>query len=158
MNTEVSIVPCGSYEDAAAEEALRRVLEPIGGLDFVQPSNSLFPDIVGFFDGRPEIEVSFHTEAGMDFLRALRQQQVDLVLDRLPTEDYLAGQSEYVSVPLVRERQCVLLAHRDPLAGRESLSIGELEGSTVISGLENSAEDRQLSRDYRSSRCSFGRR
>ena len=107
-------------------------------------SNSLFPDIVGFFDGRPEIEVSFHTEAGMDFLRALRQQQVDLVLDRLPTEDYLVGQSEYVSVPLVRERQCVLLAYRDPRAGRESLSIGELEGSTVISGLENSAEDRQL--------------
>lgn len=107
-------------------------------------SNSLFEDIVRFFDGHPEIEVSFHTEAGMDFLRALRQQQVDLVLDRLPTEDYLARQSEYYSIPLVRERQCVLMAHRDPRAGLSGISIGDLEGSTVISGLENSAEDRQL--------------
>ena len=37
-------------------------------------SNSLFPDLVRFFDDRPEIEVSFRTEAGMDFLTALRQQ------------------------------------------------------------------------------------
>ncbi len=107
-------------------------------------SNCLFEDVVRFFDGRPEIEVSFYTEAGMDFLMALRQQQVDLVLDRLPTEDYLDRQSEYYSIPLVRERQCVLTSRRDPLAGRERLSLRELEGATVISGLENSAEDRQL--------------
>ncbi len=107
-------------------------------------SNSLFEDIVRYFDRQPEIEVSFFTEAGMDFLMALRQQQVDLVLDRLPTEDYLDRQSEYTSIPLVRERQCVLLSSRDPRAGLPSLSIRALEGATVISGLENSAEDRQL--------------
>ena len=107
-------------------------------------SNSLFDEIVRYFDGHSEIEVSFYTEAGMDFLRALRQQQVDLVLDRLPAEDYLARQSEYFSIPLVRERQCVLMARRDPRAGLPTISIGDLEGSTVISGLENSAEDRQL--------------
>ena len=107
-------------------------------------SNSLFEDIVRYFEGQPDIEVSFFTEAGMDFLMALRQQQVDLVLDRLPTEDYLDRQSEYSSIPLVRERQCVLLSRRDPLAGRERIAIRELEGTTVISGLENSAEDRQL--------------
>ncbi len=107
-------------------------------------SNSLFEDIVRYFDRQPEIEVSFFTEAGMDFLTALRQQQVDLVLDRLPTEDYLDRQSEYTSIPLVRERQCVLMSRRAPLAARERLSLRELEGATVISGLENSAEDRQL--------------
>lgn len=107
-------------------------------------SNSLFQDIVDFFDSRPELEVSFHTEAGMDFILALRQQQIDLVLDRLPSEDYLDRQSEYYNLPLVRERQCMLMTRRDPRAGREGISIGELEGATVISGLENSAEDRQL--------------
>ena len=107
-------------------------------------SNSLFEDIVRYFDEQPEIEVSFYTEAGMDFLAALRQQQVDLVLDRLPTEDYLERQSEYYSIPLVRERQCVLTTHRDPRAAREQISLRELEGATMISGLENSAEDRQL--------------
>ena len=107
-------------------------------------SNSLFQDIVRFFDDRPEIEVSFFPAAGMDFLPALRQQQEDLVLDRLPTEDYLARQSEYYSLPLVREKQCVLMSYRDERAGLESLSIEDLQGSTVISGLENSAEDRQL--------------
>ena len=107
-------------------------------------SNSLFEDMVRFFDGHPEIEASFHTEAGTDFLRALRQQQVDLVLDRLPEEDYLKHQSEYSCVRLVRERQCVLMSRRDPRASLPSLSIRELQGSTVISGLENSAEDRKL--------------
>ena len=107
-------------------------------------SNSLFADIVRFFDARPELEVSFRTEAGMDFLQALRQQQVDLVLDRLPTEDYLTRQTEYYDLPLVRERQCVLMDRQDPRAGLPSLSFAALEGATVISGLENSAEDRQL--------------
>ena len=107
-------------------------------------SNSLFEDIVRFFDGHPEIEVSFYTEAGMDFLMSLRQQQVDLVLDRLPAEDYLDAQSEYYTVPLVRERQCVLLSRLDPRAGAKELSVEDLEGATMISGLENSAEDRQL--------------
>jgi len=107
-------------------------------------SNSLFEDVVRFFDDHPEIEVSFLTEAGTDFLRSLRQQQMDLVLDRLPTEDYLARQSEYYSLPLVREKQCVLMSYRDERAGLPSLSIGDLQGSTVISGLENSSEDRQL--------------
>ncbi len=107
-------------------------------------SNSLFNEIVRYFDAHTELEVSFYTEAGMDYLKALRQQQVDLVLDRLPAEDYLARQNEYYSIPLVRERQCVLAARRDPLASREKVSVQDLEGSTVISGLENSAEDRQL--------------
>lgn len=107
-------------------------------------SNSLFEELVRYFEDQPEIEVSFFTEAGMDFLLALRQQQVDLVLDRLPTEDYLDRQSEYYSFPLVRERQCVLASRLDPLAARQRISLRDLEGATLISGLENSAEDRQL--------------
>ena len=67
-------------------------------------SNSLFGDIVGFFDRHPEIEVSFLTEAGNDPLLALRRRQVDLVLDRLPTEGCLDEQKDLCSLALVRER------------------------------------------------------
>ena len=88
-------------------------------------SNSLFRDIVRFFDAHQEIEVSFHTEAGMDFLLALRQQQVDLVLDRLPAEDYLDREIEYYNFPLVRERQCVLMARRDPRSARTRVPIAD---------------------------------
>ena len=33
---DVSIVSCASYDDAEVREALLRVLEPIGGLDWVK--------------------------------------------------------------------------------------------------------------------------
>ena len=38
----------------------------------------------------------------------------------------------------------MLTTYRDPRAARDRISIRDLEGATVISGLENSAEDRQL--------------
>ena len=34
---DVSIVRCSSYDEAEVVEAMRTVLEPIGGLDWVQP-------------------------------------------------------------------------------------------------------------------------
>ncbi len=34
---DVSVVPCGTYDDDRVEAALRAALEPIGGLDFVRP-------------------------------------------------------------------------------------------------------------------------
>lgn len=107
-------------------------------------SNGLFPEILSFFDERPELEVSFVTEAGSDFLSALHQQSIDLALDVLPSEDYLASRREFFSCPLIREPQCVLMAENDPLAGRESLSLSELQGATMMSGLERSTEARHL--------------
>ena len=107
-------------------------------------SNGLFQELMRFFNAHPEIEVSFFTEAGVDFLKLLRQQSVDLVLDRLPTEDALAKQNEYYTCRLIRERQCLLMSYRDPRASSPALSFSELQDTTVISGLENSAEDRLL--------------
>lgn len=107
-------------------------------------SNGLFQDVVQFFDARPDIEVTFVTEAGRDFLANLRERRIDLALDRLPSEDHLAGQTGFYTCSLVRERQCVLMSRDDPRAALPFLSIQDLQGCTMISGLENSAEDRIL--------------
>lgn len=107
-------------------------------------SNGLFSELMRYFDAHPEIEVSFLTEAGVDFLKLLRQQNVDLMLDRLPSEDALRKQSEFYTLRLIRERQCLLMSHRDARASLPAMGFQDMQGMTVISGLENSAEDRIL--------------
>lgn len=106
-------------------------------------SNNLFPRIAEYFKIRPEIEVTFVTEAGRDMADSLRKGELDLALDRLPTEEQ-AEDGELFSVPLIRERQCVLLSKNDPRAGYNSLAFRDLQGCTMISGLEDSAEDRSM--------------
>lgn len=107
-------------------------------------SNGLFPEIVRFFDMHDEIEAAFITEAGKDYLDSLREGSIDIALDRLPSENFLEKRPEYYSCELVRERQCVLMSSDDPRAERDSLTLQELQGCAMISGLENSAEDRMM--------------
>lgn len=107
-------------------------------------SNGLFQDVLRFFDDHSDLEVTFVTEAGRDFLAGLKDGSVDLALDRLPSGDSAAYQNTVYSCDLVRESQCVLMSRDDPRAGRESISIKELQGATMISGLENSSEDKTL--------------
>lgn len=106
-------------------------------------SNNLFQKIAEYFKSRPEIEVTFVTEAGRDMAEALRKGELDLALDRLPSEE-LIEDGELISIPLIRERQCVLLSNDDPRAGYASLAFRDLQGCTMISGLEDSAEDRTM--------------
>lgn len=107
-------------------------------------SNGLFRELMRFFEERQDVELSLISEAGVDFLKLLRQQSVDLVLDRLPAEDYLLRQTEYMAVPLITERQCVLLPPDDPRAQLKGFRFEELENASMITGLENSAEARWL--------------
>ncbi len=107
-------------------------------------SNGLFQDVLRFFDDHSDLEVTFVTEAGRDFLAGLKDGSVDLALDRLPSEDFAANQNTLYACNLVRETQCVLMAKEDPRAGLSSISIKELQGATMISGLENSSEDKTL--------------
>ena len=106
-------------------------------------SNNLFPFIAEYFKSRPEIEVTFVTEAGRDMVDDLRKGELDLALDRLPVEEP-PEPGELFSLPLIRERQCVLLPENDPRAGYNALAFRDLQGCTMISGLEDSAEDRSM--------------
>ena len=107
-------------------------------------SNGLFQDVIRFFDDHDDLEVTFVTEAGRDFVTGLKDGSVDLAIDRLPTEDFAIHQNSFYSCSLVKEKQCVLMANDDPRSTRESLSFRELQGATMISGLENSSEDKIL--------------
>ena len=107
-------------------------------------SNGLFPKILSYFDSRHEVEVSFVTEANSDFLTALRQKKLDLALDVLPAEDYLSSRSEFYCHSLIQERQCILMAESDPRTALPGISFRELQGSTMMSGLEKSTEARRL--------------
>ena len=107
-------------------------------------SNGLFQDVIRFFDDHDDLEVTFVTEAGRDFVTGLKDGSVDLAIDRLPTEDFATHQNALYTCSLVREKQCVLMASSDPRAQRDSISFRELQGATMISGLENSSEDRIL--------------
>ena len=107
-------------------------------------SNRLFQDIARYFDSHPEIDVTFVTEAGLDVLAGLRDGSIDLALDRLPAGE--EGDPSLFVCDLVQERQCVLMSPDDPRAALPWLSFGDLQGCNMISGLENSAEDRMLRR------------
>lgn len=107
-------------------------------------SNGLFQDVMQFFDRHPELDVAFVTEAGKDFLACLKDGSIDLALDRLPSEDHLDHQQDFYSCSLIRELQCVLMSPSDPRASLPSFSFRELQGCTMITGLEDSAEDRIL--------------
>ena len=84
MNTEVSIVPCGSYEDAAAEEALRRVLEPIGGLDFVRPGMRVAVKLNLVAAMKPETAATVHPALVCALTRLLREKGAEVVLGDSP--------------------------------------------------------------------------
>ena len=131
---------CKSVQKRHKSEQLRLRL----GIGSRVYSNDLFSNVIEYFDARPEIEVTFFTEAGVDVVEALRKGELDLALDRLPLDDAIPDSGDLYASPLIRERQCVLMGARDPLAKRAVLSIKDLQGCTMISGLEDSAEDRSM--------------
>ena len=130
---------CKSVQKRPVAEPLRLHL----GIGSRVYSNMLFPKIAEYFKDRPEIEVTFVTEAGRDMADSLRKGELDLALDRLPTEEQ-SEEGELFSAPLIRERQCVLLSPEDPRSGCSVLAFRDLQGCTMISGLEDSAEDRSM--------------
>lgn len=107
-------------------------------------SNNLFARILTYFEANPRLEVTFVTEAGRDALEALRRGEMDLALDRLPIEERRGDQQDFYSCPLIRERQCVLMSRSDPMAALEVMTFQDLQGCTMVSGLEDSAEDRSM--------------
>ena len=107
-------------------------------------SNNLFARILAYCEANPRLEVTFVTEAGRDAMEALRKGEMDLALDRLPPGEEHGDQQDFYFCPLIRERQCVLMSRSDPLSALEGMSFQDLQGYTMISGLEDSAEDRSM--------------
>lgn len=112
-------------------------------------SNHLFGDLVRFFDAHSNIEVTFSTEAGQDFITALKEGKLDLALDRLPPESMLSDQRSFATYDLIAERQCILMARSAPKSSLKSMTFQDLQGCTMITGMENSMEDRILKQECR---------
>lgn len=144
---------CKAVQKKQKAEPLRLRL----GLGSRVYSNHLFSDIVDYFEARPQIEVTFVTEAGRDMVDALRKGELDLALDRLPMEETQPEAGDLFACSLIRERQCVLLSENDERSSRPSLSFQDLQGSTMISGLEDSAEDRSMKTALRKYHISINR-
>jgi DNA-binding transcriptional LysR family regulator len=119
-------------------------------------SNNLFARILAYFETNPRLEVTFVTEAGRDALEALRLGEMDMALDRLPPDEQANRQDVY-SFPLIRERQCVLMSRSDPMAALEVMTFQDLQGCTMISGLEGSAEDRSMKNMLSKNRITINR-
>ena len=143
---------CKSVQKLPTAEPMRLRL----GLGSRVYSNHLFPKIAEYFRNRPEIEVTFVTEAGRDMADSIRKGELDLALDRLPMEEQPEN-GEFFAMPLIRERQCVLLSQDDPRGGYNSLAFRDLQGCTMISGLEDSAEDRSMKNALRKYHISIKR-
>lgn len=77
-------------------------------------------------------------------MSGLRDHSVDLALDCTRSEGTLDQREDLYTCALIRERQCVLMAPDDPRSGLSSLSFQDLQNSTMISGLEGSAEEKML--------------
>ncbi|MDY3984358.1 LysR family transcriptional regulator [Dysosmobacter sp.] len=107
-------------------------------------SNGLFDQIVHFFDMHPDIEVTFVTEAGKDYLPAIIGGSLDLALDRLPPEELLSDREPLFSMDLICERQCILMSLEDPRSAWKEIHFSDLQGCAMISALEDSSEDRTL--------------
>lgn len=105
-------------------------------------TNNLFDPLMRFFDQHPEINVTFVTEVSGDFLSRLEDGSLDLALDRFPDAAAYANSRRFFSCELVAERQCILTALDDPLAGQDTVELPQLKGRAIVTGLENSQEDK----------------
>lgn len=87
-------------------------------------SNGLFQDIASFFDNLPDLEVTFITEAGFDYLAGLKDGSIDLALDRLPPHSLMNDCPPLDCCNLIGESQCVLMSPMDPRSTMEYISPG----------------------------------
>ena len=74
----------------------------------------------------------------------VRAGTLDLALERLSPEALISEQSDITANDLIREPQCILMAPDDSRRDLSGITFSDLEGCTMMTGLENSIEDRTL--------------
>ncbi len=87
---DVSIVPCSGYEDERVEAALRAVLEPVGGLDFVLPGMTVGIKVNLVMAMKPEAAATVHPSVVCALVRLLREKGAEAVIGDSPGGIYSA--------------------------------------------------------------------
>lgn len=88
---DVSIVRCSSYDEAEVVEAMRTVLEPIGGLDWVQPGMKIAvkANLVTFM--KPESAATTHPSVLIALVKMLKARGADVIVGDSPGGLYNAA-------------------------------------------------------------------
>ena len=87
---DVSVAPCEEYGDQQVESALRAVLEPIHGLDFVHPGMTVGIKVNLVSAMKPESAATVHSSVVCALVRLLRERGAEAVIGDSPGGIYAA--------------------------------------------------------------------
>ena len=88
---DVSVVPCDNYDDELVESALRDVLEPIRGLDFVRPGMTVAIKVNLVSAMKPDSAATVHPSVVCALTRLLRERGAQVVIGDSPGGLYTAA-------------------------------------------------------------------
>ncbi len=91
MPCDVSVVPCGSYDEQEVESALRAVLESIDGLAFVQPGMHVAVKLNLVAPMKPDTAATVHPALVCALVKLLRERGAEVVLGDSPGGVYSAA-------------------------------------------------------------------
>ncbi len=81
---DVSIVRCDDYDEQKVEEALRSVLAPVGGLDFVRPGMTVGVKLNLVTALKPEKAATIHPSVINALVRLLKERGAEVILGDSP--------------------------------------------------------------------------
>ncbi len=89
--TDVSVVSCTSYDQAEVEKALSKVLDPIGGLDWVLPGMKIAikANLVSMM--KPELAATTHPSLLCALVKLLKERGAEVVIGDSPGGLYNAA-------------------------------------------------------------------
>ena len=90
MQTEVSITKCSSYEIEEVEQALIKVLDPIGGLDFVKPGMKIAVKLNLVAPMKPDTAATIHPSVVCALTKLLKEKSADVIIGDSPGGLYTA--------------------------------------------------------------------
>ena len=88
---DVSLAPCEAYDDQQVEAAMRAVLEPIHGLDFVRPGLTVGIKVNLITAMKPESAATVHPSVVCALVRLLRERGAEVVIGDSPGGIYSAS-------------------------------------------------------------------
>jgi len=111
--------------------------------------NGIFEQVISYFDKVPEAEVTFITGIAEDPFDAILENRMDIALDRLPSSFMKKNLERFTIIPIISERQCILISKKDSRSSLSEMVFTDLDGAAVVSGPENSLDDSILKENCR---------